>query len=398
MASVLVPVTPTVLRWARESVGVSVVDAAARAKITEERLSSWEAGDADPTLAKLRDLAALYQRPLAVFLLPEPPRDYETPRDFRRLPGRVDHAWSRPLHRIYRRALDQQAAALELLEEAGEIGTARVPALTSDLDPEDAGEVVRQVLGVPLAEQYAWADAEKAFARWLTAVEALGVLVMRTSDVEPAEMRGFSIPGDIPVIVVNALDWPRGQVFTLLHEFAHLTLREGGLCDLLEPETLESRRIETWCNAVAAAALMPRGPFVAQVAPEMSEEPGEREAYEAWNDTVLKQLSARWSVSEEAVARRLVTLGQAPLSFYRTKREEYQAQRTDERDAERARRRSRRGGGPPPHRMAIRDRGRPYVRLVLDAYHRDALSMASASRLLSLKVRHLEPLEHEIGS
>lgn len=397
MASVLVPVTPAVLRWAREGMGVSVDDAAARAKITAERLLSWEAGEAEPTLAKLRDLAALYQRPLAVFLLPEPPRDYETPRDFRRLPGRVDHSWSRPLHRVYRRAVDQQSVALELSDEAGELGGARVPALTADVDPEIAGRILREALQLSLEEQYGWGNAEEAFAGWLTAVEALGVLVMRTSDVEPAEMRGFSIPGEIPVIVVNALDWPRGQVFTLLHELAHLTAREGGLCDLLEPDSFDGRRTETWCNAVAAAALMPREPFVAQVAPAMTQAPDEEAAYVAWNDTVLRQLSARWSVSEEAVARRLVTLGQAPLSFYRTKREEYQAQRTEERDAERARRRTKQGG-PPPYRMAIRDRGRPYVRLVLDAYHRDTLSVASASRLLSLKVRHLPALEQEVGA
>jgi Zn-dependent peptidase ImmA (M78 family) len=123
--------------------------------------------------------------------------------------------------------------------------------------------------------------------------------------------------------------------------------------------------------------------------------PGVRE----WDDSVLVQLSSRWGVSQEAVVRRLVTLGRASQAFYRVKREEYQAAYEAQREEEQARRRqSASTGGPPPHRMAIRDRGRPYVRLVLDAYHRDLLSPSSTSQLLSLKLKHLPALEHEIGA
>jgi len=48
--------------------------------------------------------------------------------------------------------------------------------------------------------------------------------------------------------------------------------------------------------------------------------------------------------------------------------------------------------------MAIRDRGRPYVRLVLDAYYRDLISPSNLSRLLSLKLKHLGNLEREVGT
>jgi len=55
------------------------------------------------------------------------------------------------------------------------------------------------------------------------------------------------------------------------------------------------------------------------------------------------------------------------------------------------------GGGPPRHRMVIRDQGKPYVRLVLDAYHRDAISLSSLSTLLDMRVDHLPKLEKELG-
>jgi Zn-dependent peptidase ImmA (M78 family) len=233
---------------------------------------------------------------------------------------------------------------------------------------------------------------EDAFAGWMEAVEATGVYVLRTSDVPMEEMRGFSIStGPIPVIVVNALDWPRGQVFTLLHEFAHLMLREGGLCDLLEPESGQGRQVEIWCNAVAAATLMPALAFLDN---DVLRSPDTR----IWEDEVLAQLSARWGVSQEAVIRRLVTLHRATSAFYIQKRAEYQAVYAERREEEKIKRRqSRSSGGPPPYRMAVRDRGKPYVRLVLDAYQRDQITSSSVSNLLSLKLKHLAALEQEVG-
>lgn len=392
MATEFAPVTPSVLKWARESVGAGIADAAQRAGVTEERILLWESGDQEPTVAKARALAKLYQRPFSVLFLPEPPaRSFATLRDFRRLPGTPDHAWSRPLHKLFGRAQEQQRVAIELLEDDGASPESLVPAASTQMHPELAARNARAALGVSLDEQFSWRKPEQSFAGWLGAVEELGVFVLRSSDVAHTEMRGFSITGAVPVIVVNALDWPRGQVYTLLHEFAHLMLREGGLCDLLEPSANGAMQIEAWCNAVAAAALMPADAFLDN---EVLHRPGVSD----WDDDVLLQLSRRWGVSQEAIARRLLTLNRATPEYYSAKREQFQRIYEELREEERQRRRtivSR--GGPPPYRMAIRDQGRPFVRLVLDAYHRDALSPSSASNLLHLKLKHFPNLEREVG-
>jgi Zn-dependent peptidase ImmA (M78 family)/transcriptional regulator with XRE-family HTH domain len=390
MATDLAPVTPEVLRWARESVGATVEDAAKRAGVTDDRIRAWESGEAEPTVAKLRALAKLYQRSFAVFFLPEPPTTFDTMRDFRRLPGTTDHTWSRPLHKVYRRAVEQQEIADEL---ANEDTTSQEPisllSATVDDSPEVAASRLRAALGIGLAEQFSWRRPEDAFNGWLATVESLGVLVLRTSDVAVSEMRGFSLTGRISVIVVNALDWPRGQVFTLMHELAHLTLREGGLCDLLEPQSTAARRVELWCNAVAAAVLMPAESFLD---PEVIGPAGRS----SWDDDVLTQLSARYGVSQEAVVRRLVTLDRATMDFYLAKRAEYQVAYDKAREDQRRQRREK-DGGPPPYRMAVRDRGRPYVRLVLDAYYRDFITPSTLSSLLGLKLKHLPALQHEVG-
>lgn len=391
MPTDLAPVTPSVLKWARESIGASLDLAAQRAGVSVERVAAWEAGEAEPTVAKLRALAKLYQRPLAVFFLPQPPLDFDALRDFRKLPDQDDHTWSRALHKVYRRAVEQQDVFAELQEAEGESVVVAVPAAALDDDPEEVASTAREALGVSLQEQFSWRQPDDAFAGWLQAVESLGVLVLRTSDVPTSEMRGFSLgSGPVPVIVVNALDWPRGQVFTLLHEFAHLMLREGGLCNLLEPDTGITRRVEMFCNAVAGAIIMPAASLLDN---EVLAPIGIRD----WDDDVLAQLSHRYGASQEAVLRRLVTLNRASWDFYLARRGEYLQAYVEARQDELARRRESKGG-PPPHRMAIRDRGRPYVRLVLDAYYRDLISSSNLSRLLSLKLRHLGSLEREVGS
>jgi Zn-dependent peptidase ImmA (M78 family)/transcriptional regulator with XRE-family HTH domain len=388
MPTELAPVTPSVLVWARQTIGVPLEDAARRAGVTVDRVQAWEAGEAEPTVAKLRELAKLYQRPLSVFFLPEPPTDFDALRDFRKLPDNPDHAWSRALHKVYRRAVLQQEIAAELVEAEGETPTSLVPSVSTSTDPEEAGRVARTALGITLATQFGWRQPEEAFAGWLEAVEGLGVMVLRTSDVPITEMRGFSLGGGaIPVIMINALDAPRGQVFSLAHEFAHLMLREGGLCDLLEPDSGAGRAIEVWCNAVAGAILMPSESLLDN---DIVGPAGRRE----WEEDVLSQLSQRYGVSKEAVLRRLVTLRRATWDFYLERRQAYLLAYAEQREEERRRRRAK-DGGPPPHRMAIRDRGRPYVRLVLDAYHRDTISASSLSTLLGLKLRHLPALERE---
>ena len=81
--------------------------------------------------------------------------------------------------------------------------------------------------------------------------------------VDLKEMRGFAIAmPDLPVIVVNGRDESQGgKAFTLIHELCHVLLGESAISNetgdypTLEPA---DRRIERFCDAVAAATLMPR--------------------------------------------------------------------------------------------------------------------------------------------
>ena len=98
-------VKPQLIRWARTSAGMDVAQAARKARISQEKLQAWETEKDRPTIIQLRKLGEIYKRPLAVFYLPEPPRDFqvESIRDFRRLPDSVAASFSAELRFEIRR-------------------------------------------------------------------------------------------------------------------------------------------------------------------------------------------------------------------------------------------------------------------------------------------------------
>ena len=113
-------VTPALLKWARERAGLQLIEAANRVDIHPTTLEEWEAGHEVPSIAQARKLGEVYRRPLAVFFLPEPPRDFDPQREFRRLPGVTLDNESPELRNALRVALYRRQAALAVYEATGE--------------------------------------------------------------------------------------------------------------------------------------------------------------------------------------------------------------------------------------------------------------------------------------
>ena len=81
----------------------------------------------------------------------------------------------------------------------------------------------------------------------------------QATDVEIAEARGFSIAErPLPAVVVNIKDSVYGRIFTLIHEFTHVLLNRGGICDVDEGADNDHEDVEIFCNHVAGATLVPR--------------------------------------------------------------------------------------------------------------------------------------------
>jgi transcriptional regulator with XRE-family HTH domain len=85
-----IPINEKVLRWARETAGLSEVEVARKLKkklITAETIKDWEQGKGGPTYSQLEQLAyKIYNRPLALFFFPVPPDEITPKQSFRTLP------------------------------------------------------------------------------------------------------------------------------------------------------------------------------------------------------------------------------------------------------------------------------------------------------------------------
>ncbi len=241
---------------------------------------------------------------------------------------------------------------------------------------------IRGQLGIDLDEQLSWRDPRRALANWIRALKESGVLVLQGQHVALSEMRGFSISNtELPVIMLNGADAPRARIFTALHEYAHVLVNDSGVCDLHDRGSSDD--LELACNEIAAAVLLPRRPFLAE--PVLSSRPLKGR----WAENQLVALAESYSVSREVVLRRLLTFGLTTWAFVNEKRDEYQS-------AYAAARERTSSGGPSPYVLKIRDLGRPYAELALEAFNRNEITAADVSGFLEVKINNLPKLEDQL--
>lgn len=387
-------VKPELLLWTRKRAKVSAEDAAKAAHVAVERLEAWERGEKTPTVSKLRLLAAKYHFPLAIFYLPEPPADFAPLRDFRRLPGPVDETITPNLAYHIRGAYERREVALELHDDLRTQPEAFPLKATIKDDPEKIGQAVRDFLNVDDESQKKAARQGRAFDFWRRRMEERDILVFVISgphySVELKLMRGFAIAkSELPVIVVNGRDYSQGgRAFTLLHELAHIILGESAISNGTAEElghSSEEQRIERFCDAVAAAALMPRRLLFSfpKVPPT-----GER----TWSDDELRTISRAIGVSREALLIRFVSIKRATWDFYREQRERFQDEyrQVAEEKAKEAKK---------PVRikrsvMLMNWNGRGFTRLVLRSYYDQRITLNDVSSYLGAKVKNIPALEH----
>lgn len=390
MAAPKALIKPELLSWARNRAKVMLDDAAKAADVEGRVVEAWEAGEDVPTISQLRILAAKYHFPLAVFYLSEPPADFAPLRDFRRLPEAADRSITASLALHIRNAYERRELALELRGDLHEeVQPFRLKASLGDI-PETMGQAIRNFLGVTDDAQKKAARQDRPFDFWRRKLEENDVLVFVISgphnSVDLKEMRGFAIAkNEMPVIVINGRDHSQGgKCYTLMHELAHILLGESALTNGELGATAEEQRIERFCDAVAAAALMPRGLMLSfpKVKPA-----NERK----WTDEDLRHMAHALGVSREAFLLRLVTLRRATWDFYNARKasfkEEYEERVAKDALAEKK--------SIPIKRsiLLMSWNGRGFTRLVLRSYYDQRITLNDVSSYLGAKLKHIPALE-----
>lgn len=379
------------LIWARKTASLSLEAASGAAHIPAEKIEAWEAGVDGPSIPELKKLANAYKRPLSVFFLPEPPQDFQALRDFRRLSDMGEQAYSRALAYEIRAAQERRAVAVDLIETLGDDVAKWDIDATTKSNPDEVANQVRARLGITMVQQSRWGEPAKAFRAWRDAIEAAGVLVSVLGgahhQVDVAEVRGFALADrPLPMIVVNGKDRTNGRIFTLMHELAHVVLGVSAIENEIEVGAqmpAPVRTIETFCNRLAAAILMPRESITAEPLAIG------KNARSEWDEAEIAALARRYCVSREALLVRLSELGLVSGDFVQAQRRIYarQYQELDEAD-------DNGGGGFAPYAtQVVTHIGRGFARLVLQGYHSQALTLSTASGYLGTQAKHVGNIE-----
>ena len=85
---VKIQIKPEVIKWAISTSGWDESELISKLNISEAIYKDWLKGNI--TIKQLEALADKLKRPLAVFLLPEPPVEDPLPKDYRMLSNKID--------------------------------------------------------------------------------------------------------------------------------------------------------------------------------------------------------------------------------------------------------------------------------------------------------------------
>lgn len=322
-------VQPAVMRWARESIGMSVADVAVRLKRQAIEIESWERGDTSPTYAQLEALAYdLYKRPLAVFFLPTPPKEASPRQEFRTLPEEDLATLDRDTYLHLRKARAYQLGLAELYEGTNPANSKIWNEVKLSIGDDLAAKArqIRATLGIDTEIQASWARDEDALKAWREAIEKRGIFVFKDS-FKQTSISGFCLRDDeFPLIYINNSTTKTRQIFSLLHELAHALFAINGISkfDTSYIDDLPKREqaIEVFCNAVAAEVLIPSAVFDhrTQSAPH---------SVDTLPDSFFSDLARAFGVSREAILRRFLDRGRATKIFYEAKALEWTKQKKE---------------------------------------------------------------------
>ncbi len=377
-------IQPAVLRWARESIGMSVEDVALKLKRPPEDIRAWESTNAAaPTYAQLETLAyKVLKRPLAVFFLPEPPQEVSPKREFRTLPDAELQALHADTHMQVRKAHAFQLTLREIFD--GNAPAEHQKLVNARLNVQGSiarqASVVREVLGVSLVDQIAWRSDEVALKRWRESVEGLGIFVFK-APFKQKDISGFCLPADdFPLIYLNNSTTKTRQTFSLLHELAHLLLNVAGISkfdtEYVRRLPASEQRVEVFCNQMAAEMLMPSNDFAVQAR-------ALPDNLEALPDHVFADLGNRYGVSREAVLRRFLDMGRVSQPFYEAKAKFWAGQKK---------------AGPGGDWYASQNTylSERLAREVVSRHYRNQISVEQASEYLGIKAKNFAGLEQRI--
>ena len=377
-----------ILKWARETAGLSPDEAVSKLSIRDargvsavDRLAALESGAVDPTRPTLVKMARHYRRPLLTFYLSEPPRTGERAVDFRTLTAERPASESARVDALVRNVHMRQSMVKAVLEDEDEAEPLR---FVGSRDMSDGRSSIltalRSLINVPIESFHSQRDANDAFSLLRTEVEDSGVFVLLKGDlgsyhtaIDTEVFRGFVIADNIaPFIVINDRDARPAWSFTLLHECVHLVLGQSGMSNIRR-----DNGIERFCDDVAGEFLLPSRVL------DRLDLTGASQSNSIAEQRISEFASAR-NLSRSMVAYKAYRSDLITHSTYRSLDSMFRSQWVRERA--RQREKTRQNDGGPDYYLIRRHRtGQGLIQLANQMMRSGAFSTSEAAKVLGVR-------------
>ena len=211
------------------------------------------------------------------------------------------------------------------------------------------------------------------FKNLVTRFENLGILIFQNGIVKNNtkkplsvnEFRGFAITDNYaPAVFINTKDSKNAQIFTLLHEVAHLWIGKEGVSDW----SVNDNATEAFCNEVAAHFLMPNDMFKQKWQTDRKKFPNS-DIYDTIN-----VISKIFKVSRLATTIKAVKLKLIASSYINSVKNQHNGQQSKKANT----------GGNPYKSYPLRNSTR-LTKIILTQTINQHILISEAAKLLNLK-------------
>lgn len=381
-------ISPTVLKWAIERSQIEPVLVAKKLPVTIEKLQLWIEGIKKPTFKQAQKLASILHIPFGYLFLQTPPEERLELPDLRTFGDKGVKGFSTDLRDTVSGAIRKQDWYHDFLKGEEVEPLSFIGRYDINTDYRIIASDITSFLKLTLEDRSSAKNWEDFLKLLIERSEEAGIWVMRSGKVgnnthrplQVEEFRGFTLCDSYaPLIFINGRDAKAAQIFTLLHEIAHLWLGKSGISDLsleVKHESVENE-IEVTCNKVAAEVLVP-----------------EKLLIEHWQDRLslvenLNKLSSFFKVSSIVIARRALDLKLTEpdtfFTYYRQQKEEWVYKKEKQK-----------GGGDFYKNIPIAN-GIHFTEAVIKSVYSQTLLMRDGARLLNITPSCLDRLTEKAG-
>lgn len=296
MATRIENINSEIINWAITRAGNNLEEFYAE----NPNVLEWINGEKKPTIKQLESFTHKVHVPFGYMFMQEPPKE-ELPIPFFRTGATPRDKVSLNVYHTIQIIKDRQNWLTDYLQESGYSDLDFVGKYNDNSDHKEIANNIRNILKL----QVNWASKhttwEQALDYLTLQIEEIGIIINFNGivgnntrrKISVDECRGFVLVNEkAPFLFINSADAKAAQMFTLIHELAHIWLGESAGFDNKRMLPADDPT-EILCDKVAAEFLVPEIFF-----------------REKWtNSQDIKYLSRVFKVSPIVIARRAFDLG-----------------------------------------------------------------------------------------